>query len=387
MGKFVVGLVASSVVGLLLVGCSSHEAASSSVADGDPYSWSGYHGYRVLKSGRGGYAGYGRLIKQGRGGYYTAPHSLTRRPGQDGPPDWVEDVTRMPDAVPEVLTGPVKAEPYTVLGKRYYPIQDAANYWAVGIASWYGTKFHGQKTANGEDYDLYGMTAAHKTLPLPCFVRVTNLDNGRSVVVRVNDRGPFHSDRVIDLSYAAAVKLGYANIGTARVSVEGIDPVRWQAEHGKHLSPKTQIAKAKPVRSFASAYSADGQRAASLLAGHEPISSSYSHRVPTKRAGDVWVGKGVVFSQSYSSSSRVNMSPRGMYLQVGAYASATAAEAVKNRLRQSTSMEVVVDSVQRDQKTLHRVRIGPLHDTNEAYRLQNTLRLANLGQATLVQAR
>ncbi len=155
------------------------------------------------------------------------------RPHRDGAPWWDVDVSRIPDAVPMPHNGSVKANPYTVLGKTYYPMNDARAYRMVGTASWYGTKFHGQATANGETYDLYGMTAAHKTLPLPSYVRVTNLDNGKSVIVRVNDRGPFYSDRVIDLSFAAAKKLGYAETGTARVKVEGIDPVQWWAQRGR----------------------------------------------------------------------------------------------------------------------------------------------------------
>jgi rare lipoprotein A len=107
-----------------------------------------------------------------------------------------------------------------VNGVRYEILDDASSYKQRGIASWYGTKFHGHETSNGEIFDLYQATAAHKTLPIPCYARVTNLDNGRSVVVRVNDRGPFHDDRLIDLSYAAAVKLGYMEQGTARVEVE-----------------------------------------------------------------------------------------------------------------------------------------------------------------------
>jgi rare lipoprotein A len=133
-----------------------------------------------------------------------------------------EDVT---DAVPSpdpILTAGNKS-PYTVNGVTYQVMSDHSDYRARGIASWYGTKFHGHETSNGERYDLYQASAAHKTLPIPCFARVTNLDNGRSIVVRVNDRGPFHSDRLIDLSYAAAVKLGYMETGTARVEVEVID--------------------------------------------------------------------------------------------------------------------------------------------------------------------
>ncbi len=174
------------------------------------------------------------------------------RPHRDGAPWWDVDVSRIPDAVPMPHNGSVKANPYTVLGKTYYPMNDARAYRMVGTASWYGTKFHGQATANGETYDLYGMTAAHKTLPLPSYVRVTNLDNGKSVIVRVNDRGPFYSDRVIDLSFAAAKKLGYAETGTARVKVEGIDPVQWWAQRGWPApmvlaQPKQAVAQAAPA--------------------------------------------------------------------------------------------------------------------------------------------
>jgi rare lipoprotein A (peptidoglycan hydrolase) len=155
------------------------------------------------------------------------------RAHKDGAPWWDVDVSRIPDATPTLHTGPYKANPYTVLGKTYFPMQESKTYVASGTASWYGTKFHGQNTANGEVYDLYGMSAAHKTLPLPSYVKVTNLDNGKAVVLRVNDRGPFYSDRIIDLSYAAAKKLGYAETGTARVKVEGIDPQQWWAQRGR----------------------------------------------------------------------------------------------------------------------------------------------------------
>ena len=114
--------------------------------------------------------------------------------------------------------------PYTVLGQTYAPLKDLKPYRAQGIASWYGRKFHGQRTASGEPYDMYGMTAAHPTLPIPCYVRVTNLANRKSVIVRVNDRGPFHSNRLIDLSFTAAYKLGYINKGSALVDIETILP-------------------------------------------------------------------------------------------------------------------------------------------------------------------
>jgi rare lipoprotein A len=115
--------------------------------------------------------------------------------------------------------------PYSVNGVTYEILENYRNYKEQGIASWYGAKFDGHETSNGEVYDLYQASAAHKTLPIPSYARVTNLDNGKNIIVRVNDRGPFHSDRLIDLSYAAAVKLGYMAQGTARVEVEVIDVV------------------------------------------------------------------------------------------------------------------------------------------------------------------
>lgn len=142
---------------------------------------------------------------------------------EDGAPSTNIDVSKIPNAVPRPYFGALKSSSYQLAGISYQPITTAVGFKEEGVASWYGTKFHGRKTANGETYDLYGMTAAHKTLPLPSYVRVTNKANGRSVVVRVNDRGPFHDDRIVDLSYTAAKKLGFQDKGTANVVLEGID--------------------------------------------------------------------------------------------------------------------------------------------------------------------
>ncbi len=140
-------------------------------------------------------------------------------PGADAP----TNLDAIPDAVP-------KAEPlhryanreYSALGRKYVPLTATGNYKERGIASWYGKKFHGQRTSIGETYDMYAMTAAHPTLPIPSYARVTNLATGKSVIVRVNDRGPFLHDRIMDLSYVAAYKLGYINNGSAEVEVESI---------------------------------------------------------------------------------------------------------------------------------------------------------------------
>lgn len=115
---------------------------------------------------------------------------------------------------------PSTLRPYTVLGKNYTPMKTGKGYSASGNASWYGQKFHGHKTSNGEIYDMFAMTGAHKTLPLPSIVRVTNLANGHQTIVRVNDRGPFHDNRIIDLSYAAAIKLDYIDSGVAKVKID-----------------------------------------------------------------------------------------------------------------------------------------------------------------------
>jgi len=146
---------------------------------------------------------------------------------RDGAPPLPIDPADVHDAVPrpDPILSLGNASPYTIDGVTYEVLDSHKGYRVRGTASWYGAKFHGHKTSNGEIYDLYLASAAHKTLPIPCYARVTNLVNGKSIVVRVNDRGPFHSDRLIDLSYGAAVKLGYMEVGTAPVEVEVIDIV------------------------------------------------------------------------------------------------------------------------------------------------------------------
>jgi rare lipoprotein A len=251
------------------------------------------------------------------------------RPLRDGAPDYYMDVSQIPDATPTPHLGAFKASPYTVLGQHYVPMQDGRNYRETGLASWYGTKFHGQLTANGEDYDLYGMTAAHKTLPLPTYVRVTNVENNKSIIVRVNDRGPFYSDRIIDLSYAGAKKLGFAERGTAMVRVEGIDPVVWQQQNNPgYLVSRDAVQQSR-----------------------QPVASG-----------------------------------QGLYLQVGAFSSDVAAEQLRLRLQNAVNATVFVSPVQQNAQTLHRVRLGPLANHDEAMQIMESLRSANLGTATLVTA-
>ncbi len=147
-------------------------------------------------------------------------------PGRDGPPPGTIDINAIPDPVPRAEPRSRYGNPpfYVQNGVRYDVLPTSRGYVERGIASWYGTKFHGRRTSSGEPYDMYAMTAAHKTLPLPTYAQVTNLRNGRSIIVRINDRGPFKDNRIIDLSYAAAAKLGILAAGTGLVEVRAIDP-------------------------------------------------------------------------------------------------------------------------------------------------------------------
>jgi len=144
----------------------------------------------------------------------------------DSAPKKKIDVETIPNAIPkrEPKSRYGNPESYVVFGKRYYVMDSSKGYIEKGIASWYGTKFHGRRTSSGETYDMYAMTAAHKSLPLPTYVKVTNLSNDKFIVVKVNDRGPFHENRIIDLSYTAAIKLDIIQKGTGLVEVKAIDP-------------------------------------------------------------------------------------------------------------------------------------------------------------------
>ena len=289
-------------------------------------------------------------------GHYTAGGLY--KPGvADSTPDHLPDLDciREPQVTAEPRSRVGNKSPYSVLGKTYFPLQESKTYVASGTASWYGTKFHGQNTANGEVYDLYGMSAAHKTLPLPSYVKVTNLDNGKAVILRVNDRGPFYSDRIIDLSYAAAKKLGYAETGTARVKVEGIDPQAWWAQRG---------------------------RPAPLMLNEPKVAQNTAPTVSTGKV-EQWTPP----AQQHAADV-VPVSPmvkgQGTYLQVGAFANPDAAELLRSKLSGMVSTPVFISSIVRNQQTLHRVRLGPIASAGEVAQTQNSVRLANLGQPSVV---
>ncbi|GED21848.1 septal ring lytic transglycosylase RlpA family protein [Halomonas halmophila] len=250
----------------------------------------------------------------------------------DAYPQQPPDVSQVPDAVPrpEPLSRAGNSSHYEVWGKTYRVLSDANGYERIGTASWYGKKFHGYATANGEIYDMYKMSAAHRTLPLPTFARVTNLDNGRSVIVRVNDRGPFHSKRVIDLSYAAASRLDIVDEGTGRVKVEAIDPAVWQARHGGGAPD------AKP-------------------AATSSASSSAAVAEPSQGAQPV-------------------------YLQVAALSSAGSAQALKARLEGRLSRPVRVAGAE----DLYRVQVGPLQHANQVRAMRGRLSRAGFDHTFIV---
>lgn len=176
-----------------------------------------------------------------------------RNPDRDGAPgDAPSNLAALPDAVPQVEAikpgGPNK--PYVVLGQSYEPVASDVSWKEKGVASWYGTKFHGRRTASGEMFSMYGMTAAHRTLPIPSYARVRNVRTGKEIIVRVNDRGPFHSSRVMDLSYAAAVKLGIVSLGSAPVEIERLtfDEIRTGAwKRDTVMDPDPVTASAAPL--------------------------------------------------------------------------------------------------------------------------------------------
>lgn len=251
---------------------------------------------------------------------------------QDRAPTGNFDASDLADAKPR-YEAPRRAgnkSPYTVWGRSYQVMASADGYVERGIASWYGEKFHGHKTSNGEVFDMYAMTAAHKSLPLPSYARVTNLDNGRSVIVRVNDRGPFHGDRLIDLSYAAAKKLGYQSRGTARVEVAAIT-VREDGSMSLAGRP----------------YPSDSRSPAPLAP-------------PTPDGGEA------------------------LFVQLGSFSVQDSAAGLSARARDHASRQVRIRRVDTAGGAFHRVQVGPFQTPAEARVEQQMLEARGFGQATVL---
>jgi rare lipoprotein A len=276
-------------------------------------------------------------LKRG-GGFYK----------DDGPaediPDGLDDI---PDAEPkwEPLHKPA-TRPYVVLGKEYIPNASVRPYKARGIASWYGKKFHGQKTSIGEPYDMFAMTAAHTTLALPSYARVTNVQTGKSVIVRVTDRGPFHADRVIDLSYTAAYKLGLINGGSGQVEVEAIIP--------GEATGTTYAQTTAPARQTAAERDDIEQLARRMALEERPVQTA----VMAGMSGDSSI-------------------PKGVYLQLGAFSNADNAESLKNHLLRE--LDWVSETMRVNSAGgIHRLHLGPYASRGDAEKVAERIR-AGLG--------
>jgi rare lipoprotein A len=252
------------------------------------------------------------------------------------------DVTSVPDAIPRPEPRSALGNPpfYSVGGHRYVVLPSADGYIERGVASWYGTDFHGLRTATGESYDMFAMTAAHKTLPLPCYARVTNLANGRSVVVRINDRGPFVSNRIIDLSYTAASRLDMIRNGTAFVQVEA------------------------------------------LTAAVTPLTTQLPATTPAASAASVGVSSVPAITAPLASAPPTPMSR--YYIQVGAYAQAENAHRTEQALR-GAGLEHVFVLGATSTAPLQRVRIGPIDNVQQFDQLIERLSALGFTDARLAQ--
>ncbi len=282
-----------------------------------------------------------------RGAYYQDDG-----PGDNPPPN----LEATPDAIP-VDEPPLRSasnRPYVVFGRTYVPLAGSGGFRQRGTGSWYGRKFHGQKTSSGEPYDMYAMTAAHPTLPLPSYVRVTNVANGRAVVVRVNDRGPFHAERIIDLSYTAALKLGYAAQGSAPVEVERV----WAGDVGQRnggplvaAAPAVPAAPAaaRPTREAAPVVMARPAAARDQGPALVPIVEPATAVLPT------------------------STQPDGVYLQLGAFGAQEGAEEFRIKTYQQLPwLNETMYIVARDR--LHRVQLGPFVDRAAAQGIADRIR-------------
>lgn len=281
----------------------------------------------------------------------TPPATLPPAPIQ--PP---QGALEIPDAVPRYEPRSPNGNPpfYDVFGKRYFVLSSSADYLERGVASWYGPGFHKVRTSTGEIYDMYGMTAAHKTLPLPAYVRVTNLQNGRSVVVRVNDRGPFVGNRIIDLSYTAAAKLDMLRDGTAMVEVRTVGPANAPGATGISVAAAGASVGTAPAAP-AAASPGIGAAPVSIPPGAAPIAPAPVTSAPAK----------------------------ALYVQAGAFADPANAERLAARLQGGGYGAVFIRDDYIAGRKLYRVRIGPVPDVPEFDRIVAALDQAGVRDAHL----
>jgi rare lipoprotein A len=310
-----------------------------------------------------------------------------------------------PDAVPRVEARSRYGNPpfYDVFGKRYYVLSSSVAYVERGVASWYGPGFHQVKTSNGETYDMYGMTAAHRTLPLPAYVRVTNLQNGRSVVVRVNDRGPFVGNRIIDLSYTAASRLDMLRTGTAMVEVRAIDPtapVQTLAGPLPAAAPPTAAgSSASPAAARdATAAARDSTAAAAatppadtsvnlasasgVAAGAMPASApGVAPSVPPVPTGITAPQAGAAPSNTAPAPAAGGRAP--LFVQAGAFSDPANAEHLAAKLRGGAFGKIFVRDDVIAGRRMYRVRIGPVPNVPEFDRIVAALERAGVHDAHL----
>lgn len=247
---------------------------------------------------------------------------------------------------------------YTVLGKRYQVKPTSDGHVERGLASWYGPKFHGRRTSSGERFDMYAMTAAHKTLPLATYAEVVNLQNGRSTVVKINDRGPFKHGRVVDLSYAAAKQIGVVQPGVALVELRAIDPVR--PPESTDVGP--MVAAAEPPTSPPPTAAIAEEAAAPAASTPAPSP------VLLADAGSETGGSG-----------------SGLYLQVGAFGDRLNAEELRKRLVRQLAEQVHVRTADGSRAPLYKVHVGPLPSRKEARDVSQQLASLGLTDARVVQ--
>lgn len=264
---------------------------------------------------------------------------------KDGPPsDWGTIGMSRTDAVPKVEK-PIAAtnRPYKVMGKSYTPMTGDKPLTQIGYGSWYGKQFHGKKTSTGEIYNMYEMSAAHTTMELPSYARVTNLENGKSVIVRVNDRGPFLHSRVIDLSYAAATKLGYANKGTAKVKVERI--TRAQIASGEWKKGGSGLARTILAAASSAAQSSAG-KSTSLPVGRQAENSGEDLIAALAAQGNITevpspvTAENVRVEKDSRSSSERQLIPEGVYTVAGGSDSTTTLGTFENEIRQEVIQSI-----------------------------------------------
>ncbi|ABI55530.1 septal ring lytic transglycosylase RlpA family protein [Alkalilimnicola ehrlichii MLHE-1] len=286
----------------------------------------------------------------------------------DGGPSNPPDLSQVPDAVPRDEPRARYGNParYEVFGQTYYVKDSAEGYDQEGIASWYGTKFHGRRTSSGEPYDMYAMTAAHRSLPLPTYAEVTNLDNGKRVVVRINDRGPFVDNRIIDLSYAAATRLDMVDAGTAPVRVRTVtaaDSLRTARPGDRAPAGDAQAASTVPDD--------DGADAAGLPA------------VALPEGERLVVTSGEDAPEAAANPSRDNgAEASGRYfLQLGAFGQEANARRLRDELDGKLSAPVAVHSA----NGVHRVKVGPLADMGAVDQAHGELERQGLRDFHLVE--